>query len=171
MKCKHSSRPPSSKCFTGEPNLLCVYFFKFKSSTIHHAYERTGPVLAQPSIHLPPPAIPSYLTASTSSGATMTNRLPVVTAPAVAPGRRSRAHSTAPTKPKVDLEVVKQCSKVLQQEVIDAAAGSSEAHQLFNNLPDRIAEIHPKVKDQEKFVSDLCKTVWFKHQGEVTIET
>jgi hypothetical protein len=101
-------------------------------------------------------------------GAKTANTLQQIAAPTVVPERRRRAQSTAPAKPKVDPEVVKQRSKELQQEVVDVAAGSPEARQLFQNLPDRIAEIHPKLKDQEKFVSDLCKTVWFKRQGEVT---
>ena len=98
----------------------------------------------------------------------MKNQVPTVTAPIIAPERRKRAQSTAPAKPKVDPEVVKQRSKELQQEVVDVAAGSPEARELFDNLPDRIAEIHLKVKDQEKFVSDLCKAVWFKQQGDFT---
>lgn len=163
MMSKRSSRCLFCKCFIVQLPFPGVDPSALNPSTIHHAYEHIGSAATQPSICLPPPAIPSYLMSQQSSAAaTAMNHLPKDTAPTVTPERPKRAKSLAPAKPKVDPEVVKQRCQQLEQDVLDVAPGTAEALRLFSDLPVQIAEVHPKIKDQQKFISDLCKTVWFK---------
>jgi hypothetical protein len=53
----------------------------------------------------------------------------------------------------------------LRGRVLNLNPGSSHAHELFKALPKEIASVVPNVKDQRRFVTDLCKAAWYKSQG------
>jgi hypothetical protein len=63
------------------------------------------------------------------------------------------------------------CTKAaeLHQRVLDLKPGSLGAQELFKTLPKDIASVVPDVKDQRRFVTNLCKAAWYKSQGGDTL--
>ena len=86
-----------------------------------------------------------------------------------APTKPLSQHTTDAQKstPSIaDKKNVKGAIEELEKPLLALLSGSPEAHALFQDLPEQIADLVPKEKQQVFVVTELCKAVWFKQQGE-----
>jgi hypothetical protein len=83
------------------------------------------------------------------------------------PAAQHGGHSSKSAAPsKEDRKAHEEQAKELHQKIVNAVPGSEVARELFEDLADQITELLPNVKHQVKFVSEACKSVWYKQQGD-----
>jgi hypothetical protein len=129
-------------------------------SEIYHAYERDAVARGAPSIPLPSPFLPPYLTTSKPRQGQ------------AGKGKATRVVGPRPAAPSIteDADLQNEILE-LRKRVLELVPGSPEAHQLFTELANLVTELFTSVKEQVQFVCDLCRAVWFREQGDFCFPT
>jgi len=117
-------------------------------SSIYHTRKHAGTPQTPPLIRLPPPSLPNYLTSSSGF-------------------KCGSSHVVKKKRQAEDDGEAKEKAAELRGRVLGSKPGSFDAQELFKTLPKEIASIVPDVKDQRRFVTNLCKAAWYKSQGGV----